>query len=167
MTHKLAKSALSVQNELNKLNLKCEVVELPNSTRTASAAALSIGCEISQIVKSLIFKTKKTSKAVLLLASGKNQVDVKQVKTHLGEGITKADADFVKNITGFSIGGIPPVGLKNKIDLIFIDQDLIEFEEVWAAAGTPNAVFCIKSQDLLQATGGKVICISCNHSDLI
>lgn len=157
MPPKLAKSAVSVQKALDKLGLDCKVLELPNSTRTALDAASAIGCEISQIVKSLVFRTKKTVKPVLVLASGPNQVDIKTIEDCVGESITKADADFVREVTGFAIGGIPPVGHKNVIDFIYIDKDLLNFDEVWAAAGTPNAVFCIKSQDLFKATGGKLI----------
>lgn len=157
MPPKLAKSAVSVQEALDYLGLECKVLELPNSTRTALDAASAIGCEISQIVKSLVFRTKKTGKPVLVLASGPNQVDIKTIEDCVGESITKADADFVREVTGFAIGGIPPVGHKNAIDFIYIDQDLMELDKVWAAAGTPNAVFCIKSQDLLKATDGKLI----------
>ncbi|MDX1924186.1 MAG: YbaK/EbsC family protein [Rickettsiaceae bacterium] len=157
MQTKLAKSAVSVQEALDKLKLECKVLELPSSTRTAIDAASSIGCDIGQIVKSLVFRTKKTGKPVLVLASGPNQVDIKTIEDCVGESITKADADFVREVTGFAIGGIPPVGHKNAIDFIYIDQDLMELDEVWAAAGTPNAVFCIKSQDLLKATDGKLI----------
>lgn len=159
MTQKLAKSASFVQEALSKLQLECKVLELPSSTRTASDAASSIGCDIAQIVKSLIFKTKNTNKPVLVLASGPNQVNVKQIEAYVGESITKADADFVREVTGFAIGGIPPIGHKNSIDHIYIDRDLASLDEVWAAAGTPNAVFCIKSKDLVEATKGKVISI--------
>lgn len=157
MPPKLAKSAASVQAALDKLKLECKVIELPSSTRSATDAASAIGCDIGQIVKSLIFRTKKTEKPVLVLASGPNQVNIKTIEDCIGESITKADADFVRNITGFAIGGIPPVGHKNVIDFIYIDRDLLNLDEVWAAAGTANAVFCIKSQDLLKATGGKSI----------
>ena len=157
MTQKLTKSAVSVQEALNRLHLECKVIELPSSTRTALDAATSIGCDIKQIVKSLIFKTKKTDKPVLVLASGPNQVDVKIIQSYVGESITKPDADFVKAVTGFTIGGIPPLGHKNGIEFIYIDQDLLALDEVWAAAGTPNAVFSIKAQDLVTATKGIVI----------
>lgn len=157
MNKPLAKSAISVQEALDKASLTCKVKELPNSTRTASDAAASIGCNISQIVKSLVFKTKHTAKPVLVLASGPNKVDEKQIESYIGESILKADANFVREVTGFAIGGIPPIGHKNAIDFIYIDQNLLKLDEVWAAAGTANAVFCIKSQDLLKATGGKVI----------
>jgi prolyl-tRNA editing enzyme YbaK/EbsC (Cys-tRNA(Pro) deacylase) len=148
MQPKLPKSAASVQEALDKLGLECKVLELPNSTRTALDAASAIGCDIGQIVKSLVFRTKKTGKPVLVLASGPNQVDIKTIEDLVGERITKADADFVREVTGFAIGGIPPVGHKNVID------------EIWAAAGTPNAVFCIKSQDLLKATSANIVSLS-------
>lgn len=160
MTLKLAKSAVAVQEALDKLGLDCKVLGLPNSTRTALDAASAIGCEISQIVKSLIFKTKKTEKPVLVLASGPNQVDIKTIEDCADESITKADADFVRDVTGFAIGGIPPLGHKNVIDFIYIDQDLMALDEVWAAAGTPNAVFCIKSQDLFKATSANIVSLS-------
>ncbi len=157
MPPQLSKSAHSVQAALDKLMLECKVLELPNSTRTALDAASAIGCDIAQIVKSLVFRTKKTARPVLILASGPNRVDIQSLANYLGENIEKADAKFVKEVTGFAIGGIPPIGHKNPIDFIYIDKDLLKFDEVWAAAGTPNGVFCIKSQDLLKATGGQLI----------
>ena len=120
---------------------------------------MSIGCDVSQIVKSLIFKTKETEKPVLVLVSGSNKVDEKRIESYVHEGITKADADFTRDMTGFSIGGIPPIAHKTRLDLIFIDQDLMLLDEVLSAAGTPNAVFCISSNDLLRITNGKVISI--------
>lgn len=157
MTDQLTKSAQSVQEALHKVGLSCKVVELSSSARTASDAAASVGCDIAQIVKSLIFKTKETARPVLILTSGPNRVDEKQIAQHLGESIVKADADFTRDVTGFAIGGIPPIAHKNPIDLIFIDEDLMALDEIWAAAGTPNAVFCLKSRDLLAMTKGTVI----------
>lgn len=157
MNHQLAKSAQSVQEALNKTGLPCKVVELPGSARTASDAAASVGCDIAQIVKSLIFKTKETARPVLILTSGANRVNEKKIEAHLGESIMKADADFTRDVTGFAIGGIPPIGHKNPIELIFIDRDLIALDDIWAAAGTPNAVFCLKSKDLVSLTNGVVI----------
>jgi prolyl-tRNA editing enzyme YbaK/EbsC (Cys-tRNA(Pro) deacylase) len=157
MTQQLTKRGTAVQEALNKLQLECKVMELPSSTRTALDAAYSIGCDVAQIAKSLIFKTAITDRPILVLASGPTRVDEEQIESHVGEKITKADADFVRNTTGFAIGGIPPVGHKNIIDLIYIDEDLITLNEVWAAAGTPNAVFCIKTEDLISATAGKII----------
>lgn len=157
MTTQLTKSAQSVQNALNQANLTCKVVELPSSTRTAAEAAASIGCDISQIVKSLIFKTKTTEQPVLVLASGPNRVNEKQIETEIGQAITKADADFTRDITGFAIGGIPPIGHRTTINLIFIDESLLNHTEVWAAAGTPNAIFALQSNHLLKLTKGKII----------
>ncbi len=160
MTQSLTKSAQSVQNVLNQKGLTCRVVELPASTRTAQEAAAAIGCDIEQIVKSLIFKTKDSHKPVLILASGPTRVNEKTIESYVGEKIVKADADFTREITGFAIGGIPPVGHRQNIDLIYIDEGLLNFAEVWAAAGTPNAVFNLQSKDLLEITGGKKVSIT-------
>ncbi len=159
MNQLLTKSAQSVQDALAAKGLECEVVELSDSTRTAQDAASSIGCNVEQIVKSLIFKTKQTNKPILILASGPNRVNEKIIESHVGEKITKADADFAREITGFAIGGIPPIGHKQTIDLIFIDEDLLKFDSVWAAAGTPNAVFNLKGKDLVEMTNGVVVSI--------
>lgn len=159
MKHQLAKSSDRIQEALIKAGLQCKVLQLPNTARTATDAAMSIGCDANQIVKSLIFKTKASSKPVLVLASGPNRVSEKQIELQVGEEIIMADAEFVKEITGYTIGGIPPIGHKHAIDLIFIDQDLLDIDEVWAAAGTHHSVFCIKSKDLVHATKGKIISI--------
>ena len=155
-----AKSAQSVQQALNQARLECTVVELPSSTRTASEAAQAIGCNVSQIVKSLIFKTKHTSKPVLVLVSGPNRVDEGQIEAYAGEPIVKADASFAREVTGFAIGGIPPIGHKTMIEMIYIDAALMGLDTVWAAAGTPNAVFCIKSKDLALISNAKIVSVS-------
>ena len=154
---KLTKSAQSVQYALEQKGLECQVLELPSSTRTANDAATSIGCDVAQIVKSLIFKTKDTHKPVLILASGVNRVSEGMIEQHLNEKIVKADADFTRDVTGFAIGGIPPIGHKQAIDFIFIDQDLLRLDSIWAAAGTPNAVFNMPSKYLQEMTNGKII----------
>lgn len=159
MKNVLNQNAQNVQNTLKKGGLDCQVVVLPESTRTAVEAAMAISCQEAQIVKSLIFKTKSTEQPVLVLASGPNRVDEKVIQNYVGEKITKADAKYTKDITGFTIGGIPPVGHKTAIDWLFIDEDLMKHESVWAAAGTPHAVFNIKSQDLVSLTKAKVISI--------
>ena len=155
----LTKSAQSVQDALASKGLEFKVIELPDSTRTANDAAAAIGCDVGQIVKSLIFKTKLTHKPVLILVSGPNRVNEEVIESKINEKITKADANFAREITGFSIGGIPPIGHKQTIDLIFIDEDLLKFDSVWAAAGTPNAVFNLQGKDLLAMTHGEVISI--------
>ena len=157
MTETLTKSAKSVQDALSAKGLECKVVELSDSTRTAQDAANAIGCDVSQIVKSLIFKTKETNHPVLILVSGPNRVSEKAIEALLGEQITKADADFVRDITGFAIGGVSPIGHKQKIERIFIDEDLLKFDSIWAAAGTPNAVFNLRGADLLEMTEGRLV----------
>jgi len=156
MTQTMAKSARSVQDALNNKGLTCTVIEMAATTRTAQDAASAIGCEVAQIVKSLVFKTA-TNRPVLVLASGPNRVNEKIIAQQVGESIGKADADFVRTITGFAIGGIPPIGHVQPIEHVFVDKDLLRFESVWAAAGTPNAVFNIGTTALLEMAGGKVI----------
>lgn len=152
----LSKSAQSVQDALSKKGLTCKVIELSASTRTAQQAAETIGCTVAQIVKSLLFCTVKEKKPILILVSGVNRVNEKIIEEQIGTQIVKADADFTREVTGFAIGGIPPIGHKQKIDT-FIDQDLLALQELWAAAGTPNAVFSLQATDLVNLTGGKVI----------
>lgn len=159
MINSLAKSALSVQRALEKHGLQSTVLEYSESTRTAIDAAAAIGCDVGQIVKSLIFKTKDSHLPVLVLASGPNRVNERSIEAKMGEKIVKADAEFVREATGFAIGGIPPIGHKNDIKYIYIDEALLQFSEIWAAAGTPNSVFCIKTTDLLDLTDGEVISI--------
>lgn len=154
----LSKNAQGVQNVLDQKGIKTKVLELPSSTRTAQDAANTIGCKIEQIVKSLIFKTKDSNSPILVLASGPNRVNEKMVEEIVGEKIIKADADFTREVTGFAIGGIPPVGHKQQLRTL-IDQDLLNYDELWAAAGTPNAVFCLKSGDLKSLTNGQVVAI--------
>jgi prolyl-tRNA editing enzyme YbaK/EbsC (Cys-tRNA(Pro) deacylase) len=152
----LSKSALSVQKALAEFDLDLNVVELTSSTRTAQDAANSIGCSVEQIIKSLIFKTQNTSEPILILASGPTRVNEKLIESIIGQKIEKPNAEYVKEITGFAIGGIPPVGHKNKIKT-FIDEDLMKYEELWAAAGTPFAVFNINPKNLLKITDGILI----------
>ncbi|MFN3412294.1 MAG: YbaK/EbsC family protein [Exilispira sp.] len=141
---------------LKELDINTEIISFSQSTKTAKEAANALNCEIAQIVKSLIFVGKNSKKPVLILTSGINRVDEEKVSKIIGEFIEKADADFVKEKTGFSIGGVCPIGHKNKID-IYIDKDLMNFEFVWAAAGTSNSVFKISSKTLLQITNAKII----------
>jgi prolyl-tRNA editing enzyme YbaK/EbsC (Cys-tRNA(Pro) deacylase) len=158
MMTSLSASAQRVQDALDQLGLTLEVVELPDSTRTAVDAAQAIGCTVAQIAKSLIFRAKQSDRPVLVIASGSNRVNEKVISKEWGEPIGKADADFVRTRTGFVIGGVPPVGHLESLDT-FIDQDLFEFDEIWAAAGTPNAVFRLLPGDLLRATAGTVVSI--------
>lgn len=155
MSQKLHPSALKVQEALEELDMQLEVIELPDSTRTAIEAAQAIGCQVGQIVKSLVFKAKRSKQPILVLASGPNRVSEKKIEALIGEPLGKADADFVRQHTGFAIGGVPPLGHSEKLKT-YIDQDLLQHKTIWAAAGTPHAVFQLKSEDLVNITGGRV-----------
>jgi prolyl-tRNA editing enzyme YbaK/EbsC (Cys-tRNA(Pro) deacylase) len=154
----LSKSAQSVQDALSSQGIEEEVIELPASARTAEEAAKAIGCQVAQIVKSLVFRTKQSNRPILVLASGVNRVNEKTISKEVGEEIVKADADFTREATGFAIGGIPPIGHKQKL-ATYIDQDLLQYEELWAAAGTPHAVFKLTPAILQDLTNGKVISV--------
>jgi prolyl-tRNA editing enzyme YbaK/EbsC (Cys-tRNA(Pro) deacylase) len=159
MTNPLSPSALRVQQALQAPGFDRQVLELPDSTRTALDAALAVGCQVGQIVKSLIFKAKRSGRPVLVVASGANRVNERIIEGLISEPLGKADADFVRQHTGFSIGGVPPVGHLEPL-LTFIDQDLLQYSEIWAAAGTPNAVFRLSPADLARMTGGEVVRIT-------
>ncbi|MEW6084055.1 MAG: YbaK/EbsC family protein [Chloroflexota bacterium] len=151
----LSPSAQKIQGLLRSLGYDYAVIEHAESTRTAQEAADRAGCELGQIVKSLIFKGKESNKPILVLTSGANRVDEKRISEYAGEAIGKADADFARAVTGFAIGGVPPIGHVEKIET-YLDEDFLQYETVWAAAGTPNAIFELKTSDLQKMTGGKV-----------
>jgi prolyl-tRNA editing enzyme YbaK/EbsC (Cys-tRNA(Pro) deacylase) len=155
----LSESAQKVKKELISLGIKGEVVELPDSTRTAIEAASAIGCTVAQIVKSLVFRGAVSGKAILIEASGVNRVNEKAVAQIIGEAIVKADADFVREKTGFTIGGIPPVAHATEMGAVLIDEDLLQYAELWAAAGTPHAVFPLTPDELIRIAAGKVVSI--------
>ncbi len=156
MSETLSPSAQRVQNLLKERGFSSQVVELPDSTRTAVEAANAIGCTVAQIVKSLIFRGKQSDTAILAVASGTNRVDEKRLRELAGETIEKASADFVRQHTGFAIGGVPPLGHSEPLKT-FIDEDLLQYDEIWAAAGTPHAVFQLTPKDLQTMTGGQVV----------
>jgi prolyl-tRNA editing enzyme YbaK/EbsC (Cys-tRNA(Pro) deacylase) len=157
MSELLSKSAQRMQEALDAHGLKLNVVEFPDSTRTAQEAADAIGCELSQIAKSLVFR-RQSGNPVLVIASGANRVNEKAMKALLGEKIGKAEAEYVQEQTGFAIGGIPPVGHSMPIET-FIDEDLMRHEIIWAAAGTPHAVFSLQPAMLVELTGGRVVSV--------
>jgi len=154
----LSNSAQRVQDALQDLGLTLHVVELPASTRTAKQAAETIGCTVGQIAKSLLFKTAETQQPILVIASGVNRVNEGVISEMIGEPIKIADPDFVRQTTGFAIGGVPPVGHIQTIRT-YIDEDLFTYDEIWAAAGTPHAVFRLTPEDLLQAADGDVVSV--------
>ncbi len=154
----LSSSARKVQEALRALGLACQVVEFTQTTRSASDAAQAIGCQVGQIAKSLVFRGKRSQKPILVIASGSNRVNEAKLGELVGEPIERPDADYVQERTGFVIGGVPPVGHVQPL-LTFIDEDLLQYGEVWAAAGTPNAVFRLTPAELVRVAGGRVVTI--------
>ena len=154
----LSPSAQKVQQALADHGLDCEVKELAASTRTAADAASTVGCEVAQIVKSLVLRAVNTNRPILVVASGVNRLNLKALQHLVGEPVKMADADFVRVQTGFAIGGIPPVGHAKPLPT-YIDEDLMNHEAIYAAAGTPHAVFRLTPGDLEKITGGKIVAI--------
>jgi Cys-tRNA(Pro) deacylase len=152
----LSASAQKIQNLLNSLGFDYNVIEHAESTRTAQEAADRAGCQLGQIVKSLIFRGKTSGKPILVLTSGANRVDEKRISRYAGESISRADADFVRAVTGFAIGGVPPIGHAQKMET-YLDEDFLQHETIWAAAGTPNAIFELRMEDLQKMTNGKIV----------
>lgn len=136
-------------------NLAIEVVTMPASTRTAEEAAAACGCAVGQIVKSLVFQGHTSGKLYLLLVSGSNMVDMDKAAAHAGETLDRADPRLVRERTGFAIGGVAPIGHMEPCPVL-MDEDLLQYETVWAAAGAPNAVFSVDPAKLQRATNARV-----------
>ena len=151
----LSLTAQKIQDALRALGYDYTVIEHAESTRTAQEAADRAGCELGQIVKSLIFRGKTSGKPILVLTSGANRVDEKRIAAYADEPIARADADFVRAATGFAIGGVPPIGHTQKMET-YLDEDFLQHQTIWAAAGTPNAIFELRTEDLQKITDGKV-----------
>jgi prolyl-tRNA editing enzyme YbaK/EbsC (Cys-tRNA(Pro) deacylase) len=158
MPPSLGPGAQKVQDVLKALGFANTVVESQATTRTSAEAAQAVGCRVEQIAKSIVFQGKQTHRPILVIASGPNRINEKKIEGLISEPLGKADADYVRKHTGFVIGGVPPVGHLEKLE-IFIDEDLLQYEEIWAAAGSPNAIFQLTSSDLIKMTGGRVISI--------
>lgn len=150
----LSESAERVRAFMAERGFFFQVAELPGTTRTAQEAATSIGCSVAQIAKSLVFRETATDRPVLVIASGVNRVDVVKIEQAAGLQLGKADGKYVKERVGFAIGGIPPVGHNEPLQT-FLDEDLRQHATLWAAAGTPFAVFQLASADLAALTGGQ------------
>jgi prolyl-tRNA editing enzyme YbaK/EbsC (Cys-tRNA(Pro) deacylase) len=150
MSGTLSASAQRVQDFAGTLGLTIAVQERPQSTRTAEEAAAACGCEVGQIVKSLVFEGTVSGAPYLLLVSGKNRVDQDKAEATIGERLTRPDAAKVRAWTGFAIGGIPPFGHTTPMKT-FIDPDLLAYDTVWAAAGTPQSIFEIDPKALARA----------------
>lgn len=152
----LSPNAQKVQAFLYEQGFSYKVVELQQKTRSAAEAAQAIGCTLEQIAKSIVFQGSYTQKPILVIASGVNRVDESRLVSFVSEPVQKADPEFVRQHTGFPIGGVPPFSYLKKLE-IFIDEDLLRYTEIWAAAGTPYAVFKLAPRDLLSMTGGQVV----------
>ncbi|UGS39260.1 YbaK/EbsC family protein [Capillimicrobium parvum] len=154
----MSASVQRVRAALTAAGLDVTLRAFPEGTRTAQDAAAAIGVQVGQIVKSLVFATE-TGDPVLVLASGANRVDERRVGELLGTAIGRADAALVREATGYAIGGVPPVGHATAMPTL-VDEDLLAFDEVWAAAGTPRDVFAIAPADLVRASGGQVATVT-------
>mgnify|MGYP001556044616 FL=1 len=150
----LSPSAARVQQALRDAGLDCTIVEHAVAARTSAEAALALGVSVGEIAKSLIFR-RASGDGVLVIASGANRVDEAKIAALLGEPIGKADAAFVRDVTGYAIGGIPPLAHAHRSTTL-VDRDLLRFATVHAAGGTPNAMFPIRPQDLVAISQGRV-----------
>lgn len=145
-------TALRTQTLLHAAGIDTHVVEFEQSTRTSAEAAAAIGCTVAEIAKSIIFRGKQSGEAVLVVASGDNRVSEAKVKVLVGEALGRADADFVRASTGYAIGGVAPLGHTQSVKIL-LDRDLLRFERIWAAAGTPFSVFPLTPDALARLTG--------------
>jgi prolyl-tRNA editing enzyme YbaK/EbsC (Cys-tRNA(Pro) deacylase) len=148
----LSASAARVQEALHGAGLTVKVFEHRAPARTAQEAAQVLGCELGQITKSLVFRGVRSGAPLLVLTSGVNRVDLEKAAHHAGEPLVKADAAFTREVTGYAIGGIPPLGHPAKIKTLF-DQDLLRYPVIHPAGGTPHATFPVLPADLLRVTG--------------
>ena len=154
----LKPAAQRVQDALGAKGLQSVVRHMAQTTRTAEEAAAACGCAVGQIVKSLVFRGARSGNACLLLVSGSNRVNEKGVAARIGEPLRRPDAQYVRDVTGFAIGGIPPLGHDRPL-ATYMDEALLGHEVVWAAAGTPDAVFPVAPADLAKATSATVIAV--------
>ena len=154
MTESLKASARRVQDYLTERGYRLQVRQLPDSTRSAKDAAAAIGCEVAQIAKSLVVKDADSDRPVLVIASGINRVSTDQIRQSLGLQLVQADGKFVKQRLGFAIGGVPPVAHTEPTQTL-LDVELRQYPVIWAAAGTPNAVFELTPADLETMTAGQ------------
>jgi len=158
-TKPLQASAQKFQDFLSRKGLDFKVSELSGSTRTSQDAAIGVGCSVAQIAKSLVFKDKKSGLPILIIASGENRVDLKKIRAVTGLKLGRADADYVKKQVGYAIGGVPPAGHLTPLQTI-LDPDLKKHEQIWAAAGTPHALFQLAPADLELLTDGHWIVLA-------
>lgn len=151
----MSKSVARVRAALDAAGVAVEILEMSDSTRTAEDAARAAGCAVDQIAKSIIFRGEESGHVVLFLTAGGNRVDPARATAVAGQPLGKADAALIREETGFAIGGVAPVGHLKPVTAFF-DPRLLEFERVWAAAGTPRHVFAIAPGVLVELTGARV-----------
>lgn len=145
-------TALRTQRLLAEAGIDTQVVEFEQPTRTSAEAAAAIGCTVAEIAKSVVFRAKQSGGAVVVVASGDNRVSEDKVARLVGEKLGRADADFVREATGYAIGGVSPLGHAGPVRLL-LDADLRRFDRIWAAAGTPFSVFPLTPSQLSALTG--------------
>ena len=151
----LSDTAQRVQEALRAGGFANTVLELAVAVKTAAAAAEAVGCTPAQIVKSLVFQRVTSGTPVLVVASGANRVSEAKLEGLLGEPVRMGPPKFVREVTGYAIGGIPPLGHAQKLDTI-VDAHLMTLEGLWAAAGHPNSLFALTPGELVSMTGGRV-----------
>jgi prolyl-tRNA editing enzyme YbaK/EbsC (Cys-tRNA(Pro) deacylase) len=162
VVEELSASERKVQRALVAAGVQAHVVRLPQSARTAAEAAAALGCRVAQIAKTLVFRRVTDSAAVLIVVSGANRVEEKLIARQLGADVVKADAAFVRHATGFAIGGVAPLGHDTTLETL-MDEDLLQLQEVWAAAGSPHAVFAISPAQLAASTHARVVRVTRQH----
>jgi len=150
----LSAGAQKVQDAIRARGFAYEVFELAVPVRTSAEAAREVGCEVAQIAKSIVFRAGD-GRGVLVITSGANRVNEAAVAALLGRSIGRASPDFVREVTGYAIGGIPPLGHATEL-ITLIDEDLLGLKAVWAAAGHPNALFRLEPADLPRLSGGRI-----------
>ncbi|THF63038.1 YbaK/EbsC family protein [Pseudothauera nasutitermitis] len=155
-TPPVSASRIRVENALRALGMPTDIVEFAMPTRSSAEAAAAIGCGIEQIAKSVVFRGKASDACIVVIASGADRIDEKRLAAELGEKVGRADADFVRQRTGFAIGGVAPVGHAGEVTVL-VDRALWALEPIWAAAGTPNAVFRLSADDLHRIPGIRVV----------
>jgi prolyl-tRNA editing enzyme YbaK/EbsC (Cys-tRNA(Pro) deacylase) len=155
----LAGSEVRVAEELERLGIAGDVRVMPASTRSAVEAAAAVGCDVSQIVKSLIFRSISSDEPILVLASGANRVDEARLAEIVGGPVERATAEFVRARSGYAIGGVPPIGHIKRIGT-YLDECLLVHPVVWAAAGSPRAVFSVTPAELVRVTAATVVALA-------
>jgi len=145
-------TAVRLSQRLRESGVDAQVVEFEQPTRTSADAAAAIGCTVAEIAKSVVFRGKASGEAIVVVASGANRVSEEKVAAIVGESLARADAEFVREATGYVIGGVAPIGHAKPVKLL-LDSDLQQFQTVWAAGGTPHSVFPLTPAELRSATG--------------